>query len=407
MRHSPGMPSAWPIAGGRVSVALVVGTLAHAGVARHVHSLVRALGAGRHRAHVYALEDVPEPVAARLRTLGVTVTSFPRRHAYEPGRLVALARALRRDGIDLVHAILPAGAAYGALAARLAGIPTVIVSSRAGDPREHRRVRTLLRRIYRGATAVLANTRAQAAELAADAALPADRVRVVYDGAELGAGVPAGMLDGLRERVWHRPLVVGGAGESEHGRLLFFATAARIATRHPEAHFVWIEDRADCGADAAHAVCPVELPAGVPMTVVPAGADPTPVLRQLALLCLAGAPERPALDLVPVAMAAARPIVAMRVPGVDELVVDGTTGRIVPAGDPGACADAALALLEDRGRLRSAGQAARLRAEEALGVDGMARATTAVYEASLLGRTAPSAVGAHPLVTGTVEASKH
>lgn len=400
------MPSAWPIAGGHVSVALVVGTLAHAGVARHLYALVRALGAGRHHAHIYVLEEA-DAAATRLRALDVPVTTLPRRHAYEPGRLVALARAFRRDGIDLVHAILPAGAAYGALAARLAGIPIVIVSSRAGDPREQRRVRILLRRIYRGATAVLANTRAQAATLAAESELPADRVHVVYDGADLGRSAAPGMLDGLRDRVWHRPLVIGGAGESEAGRPLFFATAARIAARHPEAHFVWLEDRDDCGADGAHAVRPVELPTGVPMTIVPAGADPTPVLRQVVMLCLAGAPERPALDLVPATMAAARPIVAMRVPGIEELVVDGTTGRIVPAGDPAACADAALGLLEDRGRLRSAGQAARLHAERALGVDDMARATVAVYEASLLGRPGPVAGGLDPGLASPTEAGRH
>ncbi len=62
---------------------------------------------------------------------------------------------------------------------------------------------------------------------------------------------------------------------------------------------------------------------------------------------------------------------------------------VVPAGDAEALADAALALLEDRGRLRYAGQAARARAERTLGAAAMARATAAVYEASLLGdRTA-------------------
>jgi len=387
------MPSAWPIAGGRVSVALVVGTLARTSVARHVVDLVRALGAGRHRAHVYVLAGAAGPAAARLGPLGVPVTALPRRHAYEPGRLVALARAFRRDGIDLVHAILPAGAAYGALAARLAGIPVVIVASRAGDPREQRRVRTLLHRIYRRATAVLANTRAHAAAISAEADLPAGQVRVVYDGVDLGRAHALGVLDGLRDRVWHRPLVIGGAGGGDAGRRLFGATAVRIAARHPAARFVWLDDGSEEDATPSPAGERVAT-FGPAMTVTRVGDDPVSVLGGVAMLCLAGASECPSLDLVPAAMAAARPIVAARVPGIDELVVDGTTGAVVPAGDPGAFADAALTLLDDRSRLRSAGYAARARAERELDAAGMARATAAVYEASLLGRRAPTGLGA-------------
>jgi glycosyltransferase involved in cell wall biosynthesis len=367
-----------------VSVALVVGTLARPSVTRHVVDLVRALGVGRHRAHVYVLAGAADPATARLRALGVPITALPRRHAYEPGRLVALARAFRRDGIDLVHAILPAGAAYGALAARLAGIPIVIVSSRADDPREQRRVRTLLHRIYRRATAVLANTRAHAAALCAEAELAPGQVRVVYDGVDLGRSHPPGVLDGLRDRVRHRPLVIGGAGSADAGRELFAATAARIAARHPAAQFVWLEDSVDDVAPpGVQSACE---PAAPGMTVVRIGDDPTPVLGQLAMLCLAGASDRPSLDLVPATMAAARPIVATRVPGIDELVADGTTGAVVAPGDAVALADAALALLDDRSRLRNAGYAARVRAERTLGAAEMARATAAVYEASLLGR---------------------
>src|SRR6185369_10263974 len=135
-----------------------------------------------------------------------------------------------------------------------------------------------------------------------------------------------------------------------------------IAARHPEAHFVWLEDdtRADGGGP------PSGGPAGLPLTIVPIGSDPDAVLSQLAMLCLAGGPTCPALDLVPTAMAASRPIVAMQVPGIDELVADGATGVVVPAGDGEAFAAAALGLLADRGRLRHAGHAARAYAERAL-----------------------------------------
>lgn len=389
MRHHPTVPSAWPIVGGHVAVALVVGTLAHAGIARHVTCLARALGAGRHRVRLYVLGGPAELAASRLRAFGIPITLLPRRRSYEPGRILALARAFKRDGIDLVHAILPAGAAYGALAARVAGVPIVIVSSRAGDPHEDGRVRSVLHRLYRGATLVLANTRAQAQRVASEAGIPLERVPVVYDGADLTRHAAPGMLDGLRDRVWHRPFVIGGAGSAATGRALFLATAARIAARHPEAQFVWLSDGDDARAPEPETV----LPNGLVVTVVPIANHLEPVLSQLALLCLTGGPECPSLGLVPAAMAAARPIVAADVPGIDELVDDGSTGAIVPPDDPAALSAAALALLEDRDRLRSAGHAARTRAERVLGAEAMARATAALYEASLLGAV-PGSAGA-------------
>ncbi len=381
------IPSAWPIAGGHVAVALVIGTLGRAGAVRHVLDLVRAFGTGRHRVRVYALAGASEPAVARLRALDVPVTVLPRRYPYEPARIVALARAFKRDGIDVVHAILPAGAAYGALAARLAGVPTVVVASRAGDAREQRSVRPLLHRIYRHAAAVLANTWAQARRLAADADLPLERVQVVYDGVDLARHPAPRMLDGLRERVWHRPLVIGGAGSRETGRALFFATAERIVVRHPDAHFVWLQEEVEGAVPSDGARYAV--PAGVSMTFVPLGDDPDPVLHQLAMLCVTGDAEDPAVDVIPAAMAAGRPIVALEAPGVDEVVTHGTTGVVVTRSEPAALADAALALLEDRPRLRGVGHAARSHAERALGADAMARATAAVYEDALLGRTTP------------------
>ncbi len=383
------LPSAWPIAGGHASVALVVGSLASAGIARHVEALARGLGAGRHRVHVYVLEDVPVGTAERLAARNVPLTILPRRRPYEPGRVMALTRALKRDGIDLVHAILPAGAAYGAIAARLAGVPIVIVSTRAGDPPEQRRVRTLLHRIYRNATALTANTRAQARQIAAEAQVPVERVQVIYDGVDLTRHQAPGMLDGLRERVWHRPLVIGGAGRTAGSRSSFLAAATLIAARHPDVHFVWLEDGVTLSGNGHEAFA--ERPAGLPLSTVAVGDDPEPVLTQLAVLCLTG----DAFDLVPSALAAGRPIVTVAAPGVEELVTDGGTGKIVSGGDPGAFAEAALAFIEDRSRLRAASQAARAHAERLLDGDTMARATTALYEATLLGRPRP-APDVHP-----------
>ncbi|HPF35743.1 MAG TPA: glycosyltransferase family 4 protein [Candidatus Krumholzibacteria bacterium] len=63
------------------------------------------------------------------------------------------------------------------------------------------------------------------------------------------------------------------------------------------------------------------------------------------------------------AMACARPVVGAAVGGMLDTIVDGETGRLVPAADPAALAAAVLELLADPDRRRAMGRAGRARAE--------------------------------------------
>jgi glycosyltransferase involved in cell wall biosynthesis len=64
------------------------------------------------------------------------------------------------------------------------------------------------------------------------------------------------------------------------------------------------------------------------------------------------------------AMAARRPVVAVRSGGAEEVVVDGTTGFLAPAGDIPAMASAVERLLDNADLRRSMGEAARNRVEK-------------------------------------------
>jgi glycosyltransferase involved in cell wall biosynthesis len=74
------------------------------------------------------------------------------------------------------------------------------------------------------------------------------------------------------------------------------------------------------------------------------------------------------------AMAAGRPVISTRVGGVDELVVDGETGILVPPGDGAGLATALVALAHDPARARSLGRAGRERQRASFGAERMADA---------------------------------
>ena len=86
------------------------------------------------------------------------------------------------------------------------------------------------------------------------------------------------------------------------------------------------------------------------------------------------------------AMAAGLPVVASRVGGVPELVVDGETGLLVPPGDVVALAAALRLLLSDAALRRRLGSAGRRRAEERFGLDAFRDAHLRLYREELAAR---------------------
>jgi glycosyltransferase involved in cell wall biosynthesis len=79
------------------------------------------------------------------------------------------------------------------------------------------------------------------------------------------------------------------------------------------------------------------------------------------------------------AMARGLPVVATRVGGTPEVVVDGETGLLVPPGDPAALADAILRLQRDPEAGRRMGEAGRPRVERIFDVCRMVAEYEALY----------------------------
>ena len=79
------------------------------------------------------------------------------------------------------------------------------------------------------------------------------------------------------------------------------------------------------------------------------------------------------------AAACGRALVASDVPGCRELCRDGVTGRLVPARDDAALAEAVLDLIDHPARCADMGRAARELVEREHGVARVAEATVAVY----------------------------
>lgn len=80
------------------------------------------------------------------------------------------------------------------------------------------------------------------------------------------------------------------------------------------------------------------------------------------------------------AQAAARPVVATRVGGLPEIVMDGETGRLVASEDPQALAEGIADILSDRDRARAMGLAARARVHDRFSIRAQAKAYEDLYK---------------------------
>jgi len=107
-----------------------------------------------------------------------------------------------------------------------------------------------------------------------------------------------------------------------------------------------------------------------------------------------------AFDSVPTAlveaMACARPVVSTRVGGIPELVEDGSTGLLVPPGDPAELADALARVLADPSFARDAGQRGRRLVTDRFDADLLADRTADVFAQAVAARPAPSVPPAPP-----------
>ncbi len=259
-----------------------------------------------------------------------------------PGLLASFVRAARRVDADLLHAHwLPAG-----WVAERSGKPYV-VQVWGTDVELARRVPRLARRVLRGARLVIAasNDLAQRAR-----ALGAVNVRVIPSGVDLPAQVgaeadPAEVLYAGRLSPEKGVLELL---EAAQGLNLVVAGDGPLRDRVPSARgFVQHDELQQLYARAAVVACPSRR-------------------EGFGVACLE-------------AMAHGRPVVATRVGGLLDLVVDGETGIVVPPRDPTALRSALERLLADADLRRRLGTAGRDRARSHFSWEKVTDATLAAY----------------------------
>jgi hypothetical protein len=158
-------------------VGLVIGQLTYGGAESQLFELARALTAKSPpsaKPVVYCLSSSSEPYGSRLREAGVTLRVLPSRGSFDFSRVATLRRALREDGVSVVHAFLFLASGYAYLATRARRGVRLVTSARNCKPEPNPLRRAVLRRAFRASARVICNSREWSATRRATTARPKD-----------------------------------------------------------------------------------------------------------------------------------------------------------------------------------------------------------------------------------------
>ena len=362
-------------------------------------SLLRRLPA--HFEPVVAIAD-DGPLAARLRAQGVAVRlvgamRYLIRGARSPrvalGNAVgylravgALARIVRDERIDLVHTWVEPAVKYGPALRALTGVPLVCTFHDPLLPPFGRLHRLALARALRRHRFTVVPSCANR-DLLVDAGVPATRVIAIANAvAEATPGAaPARERARLALGIEPGRPVIGIVGRFDpaKGHDVLLRAMVKVRAVRPDASCLVVGDARLDGEQAWRAgILDQARRLGLASVVTFAGwhDDVAPCLAAMDVLAHPSISHDSCPGAVLEAMAAGRAVVASAIGGIPELIVDGTTGRLVPPGDAGALAAALLELLGLPERTAAMGMAGQERARTRFRWPEYVSALSAVYE---------------------------
>jgi len=312
-----------------------------------------------------------EPLAQRALELGLRVLPCAPRWEFDPVAAVSLARFIRRDQIEIVHAHTAHAASIALLCARDAKV----VITRRVDFRVHRHWISRLK--YRRAKAIIAISDAVAESLVASG-IDRAQIQIIQSGVDLSRCVTRSdshslRLLGIPEGA---QLVVMVAALARHKDPLTFVLAMRsVLERAPDTHALLIGD-----GPLRHTVESVIRRLGLERNVHVAGyrRDAESLMAAADVVALSSANEGLGTVLID-ALWMGKAVAATSAGGIPEIVQHERSGLLSPPGDSAALGAAIARLISDSALRARFGSAGRARAA-AFCVERTATRTALVYQ---------------------------
>jgi glycosyltransferase involved in cell wall biosynthesis len=302
-------------------------------------------------------------VAEELRARGVRVSTLDGSGRGDVRVLNRLARLIRDERPDIIHAFLGFANLASSLVGRLLGVPVIIWSYRDVEVWKTRAHWLVERVALRWADAVTCCSDAVRRFVLAHVNGRAAKCSTIYNGVDpdrFGRSRAAGRAElSLREG----GVVIGTVSrldEPKKGLAVMLRALADLATRNDLPPWQWLVV-GDGPARGRLQALAGELQLADRVVFAGLRHDVAPVLPLMDVVVCPSLYEGFGIVLVE-AMAAGRPVIASATGGIPEIVAHEDTGLLVPAGDAAALAGALASLMTHPDRARAMGERGRARA---------------------------------------------
>lgn len=304
-------------------------------------------------------------------------------------QLKKCARFLRENKIEIVQTHDFYTNVFGMAAARLAGVPVKIASKRETGGMRSKMQRATEKRLFKAADRIVANSAAVKNYLIEEA-VAAEKIKVIYNGLDLQRlapketnrqricaelGLPTGekikfitLVANLRHAVKNQPM--------------FLRAARTISEKFADAHFV-IAGEGELKNDLETLASELGI-AGSTHFIGRCGEIPELLSISFAgvLTSFAEGFSNSILEY----MSASLPVVATRVGGASEAIIESETGFLVESDDAAALADFLTRLLENPERAQAMGKSGRVVVERKFSCESQLKNTLELYEKTLNAR---------------------
>lgn len=296
---------------------------------------------------------------------------------------------IRNNAIDLVHSQGARADFFARLAGRIANAPNIVCT--IAMPVEGFEVKPLRKTIYRFMDRLsgryvkkfIAVSESLRKALTEERGIASERVVTIYNGIELDKYHPNLKETSLRDQwdIAPETPVVGAIGRMvwQKGFEFFIKAIPKILEVTPDARFLLVGD-GSLRPDLENLARELDVYDRVIFTGF--RSDIQQLLSTLDVLVVPSLLEGfPMITLE--AMAMATPVVATRIHGITEQIVDGKEGILIPPRNPEALATAVQRLITDKQLGTNLGTAARSRVESFFSIATMVRETKQVYSSLL------------------------
>lgn len=375
-----------------IKIVRIIARLNVGGPAMHVTLLTRYLGPPEFESHL---------VAGRVPDNEGDMAYYAERHGVEPAyletmsreisprsdlrTLVELYRLLRRIRPDIVHTHTAKAGLVGRVAAWMARVPVIVHTFHGHvlrgyfSPRKEQLFRKLERGVARVSSVLLAVSEQVRQDLIELAVAPPDKIRVMELGLELQRFADAPRAGMLRAELGlgHEVPLFGFCGRLtaiKNPDLLLRAFALARA-ECPALHLAILGDGEERGPMEQQVA---ELGLGGYVHFLGFRSDLPPLVADLDALVLTSDNEGTPVAVIEAA-AAGVPAICTAVGGVPDIVADGETGWLAPAGDAQAVAAACTAAARAPDERRRRGQAAQATVLARFSEHRLARDMAALY----------------------------